>query len=190
MKHFIYIINQNINNDRNFNFLNSTYQSFNSISLPNNSFFESTGSFYNTEGKLKKNIKFVTSKNHTKEDWQILRKIFVNCNKVNFLTSLKENSSINFNLINFNKFKNYTIILNSAISNLNLKTNYNDNISINNFNFNSKFKPSITKINNTKLKIWLNDFYIGGIDPYSKSSVTMINCSKILRIEANNFSHI
>ena len=43
-----YSINQTSNNDK------PNISTFNSINLPSNSFFESTGSYYNTEGKLKK----------------------------------------------------------------------------------------------------------------------------------------
>ena len=45
-----YLINQNSMIDSNFNLINKSNSVFNSINLPNDSFFESTGSFYNTEG--------------------------------------------------------------------------------------------------------------------------------------------
>lgn len=180
-----YSINQTSNNDK------PNISTFNSINLPSNSFFESTGSYYNTEGKLKKNIKFITSKNYTKDDWQILRKIFANSNKISFLHNKKDNAIINFNLNNFAHFKNYICFLNLATPNLSLKKNILNNfIKKNEFQTKIKFKKNINKINETKLKIWLNDFYIGGTDTYSRSSITMINCSKVLRKENHNFSHL
>ena len=39
-------------------------------------FFESNGTFINTEGCFKKVVKFLPSVKQSKEDWQILRKIF------------------------------------------------------------------------------------------------------------------
>lgn len=185
-----------INQDSNFNDINKKVvlaeKPFNFISLPNNSFFESTGSFYNTEGNIKKTIKFINSKSYTKEDWQILRKIFVNSNKITFLKNPTENNILNFNLNNFTNFKNYTCFLNLTTTNISFKNQniFNNSIIKNNFNPDLKFKNSITKIFETKLKIWINDFYIGGLDIYSKNSITMINCSKKLREETNNFSHI
>lgn len=182
-----YIINQNSTS----NTLKPNTFFFNCINLPNNSFFESTGSFYNTEGVLKKNIKFISSKTYTKDDWQILRKLFVNSNKINLLNNSNNFYLINFNLNNFINFKNYIQFLNLATNNLNLKSNtFTNTTKTNIITVNTKFKTNCNKIFETKLKIWINDFYIGGLDHYSKSSITMVNCSKILRAEINNFSHI
>lgn len=185
-----YILNQNSTNLENTS-LRSHFNYFNLINLPNNSFFESTGSFYNTEGNIKTTVKFINSKTYTKEDWQILRKIFVNCNKITFIKDLKRNSIISFNLNSFIKFKKYTQFLNIATSNLNLKQNiFNNNFNKNSLIIKKNFKNKVNKVFKTKLKIWLNDFYTGGNDSYSSLSLTMINCSKTLRIESHNFSHI
>lgn len=184
-----YVINQDFKTNSFSSNLNLSHKPFNTINLPTNSFFESTGSYYNTEGILKKNIKFVTFKTYTKENWQILRKIFVNSNKINFLHN--PTKLININLQNFTRFKYYTNFLMLATSNINFKTTSLQNKIIkNDLKIKNKFKNSINKIFETKLKIWLNDFYIGGLDLYSNSSITMINCSKSLRLESNTFSHI
>lgn len=187
-----FFFNQDSNFSENFKLLNNTQKMFNMITLPNNSFFESTGSYYNTEGLIKKNIKFINSKTYTKEDWQILRKIFVNSSKINFIKTPNKISSININLNNFNRFKNYINFLTSTTSHLNSRSHVCNTNTIlkSNFKINAQFKKSTNKIFETKLKIWLNDFYIGGKDSYSYSSITMINCSKFLRIENTNFSHI
>ena len=39
----------------------------------------------------------------------------------------------------------------------------------------------------TKIKYWLDDFYIGGKDGYSQNSLILTNCSKINRFQSNNF---
>jgi NADH dehydrogenase/NADH:ubiquinone oxidoreductase subunit G len=57
-------------------YLLSNQSCYNYINLPNNVFFESNGTFMNTEGHFKKVVKFLPSSKQSKEDWQILRKIF------------------------------------------------------------------------------------------------------------------
>lgn len=170
-----------------FGFLNSNFKPYNYINLPNGTFFESTGTFLNTEGTIKKTIKFIATKNQTKEDWQIIRKLYTNTQNILFLNN-KKNFVINFNTKNFNQFKKFINYIYFATSNLKSSSDFNIKIE-KYYNF-SIFKKPTSKIFSTKLKIWLNDFYIGGLDPYSKYSSTMINCSKLLRIEKNNFSHL
>ena len=78
-----------------------------------------------------------------------------------------------------------------ANSNINNKAEFGNNkIEKKNLNIIYKFKNAKTKLFSTKLKIWLNDFYVGGLDSYSRHSTTMIKCSKFLRLEKNNFSHL
>jgi len=69
---------------------------YNYINLPNNVFFESSGTFLNTEGCFKKVIKFLPSIKQTKEDWQILRKLFSYSKKINYTSNYKFNSLGNF----------------------------------------------------------------------------------------------
>jgi hypothetical protein len=49
------------------------------------------------------------------------------------------------------------------------------------------FKPAQNKLKISKLKYWLDDFFIGGKDEYSQNSLILTNCSKILRSETTNF---
>ena len=170
----------------------NTYNPFNHINLPNSSFFESSGSFLNTEGITKKTVKFISTKNQTKEDWQIMRKIFSNSNDITFLNKNENNSVITFNSNNFTRFKNFISYTNIVTLDINAKktTNFVNNINNNKLNVIYKFKQTKSKVFSTKLKIWLNDFYIGGNDPYSKHSAVMINCSKTLRLNKNSFSHL
>jgi len=63
---------------------NSSYKTCNYINLPNNTFFESNATFLNTEGIVKKTIKLLSTNKQTKEDWQIIRKMF-SCSKKNCL---------------------------------------------------------------------------------------------------------
>ena len=173
--------------------LKESYKPFNSVSLPNSSFFESTGTFFNTEGKIKKSIKFISTESQTKEDWQIIRKIFSNTTKINFLTDRhKKNNTLFVNINNLNRFKKFVNYNFFATSNItpNNESYLTNSINKKNPTINLSFKKSKSKIFSTRLKIWLNDFYIGGMDPYSRYSTTMINCSKKLRLEKTNFSHL
>jgi NADH-quinone oxidoreductase chain G len=174
-------------------FLNSFYKPFNYINLPNGSFFESTGTFLNTEGDIKKTIKFISTEYQTKEDWQIVRKIFSNSTNVTFLTNcVKNNSTIFINTTSLNRFKSFTNYIFFATSNLtnNVEFNSTNKAKRKKLNISFKFKNSKVKLFSTKVKIWLNDFYIGGTDSFSRHSTTMINCSKMLRLEKTNFSHL
>jgi NADH-quinone oxidoreductase subunit G len=166
----------------------SAYKPYNSIKLPNSTFFESNGTFLNTEGLMKKSIKFISTESQTKEDWQIIRKLFLNLTKVSGLT-YKTNLFVNVNNIKqYNNFKNYLFFAKSSFTNLIDNTKFS-NKSAETYKI-LKFKNSKTKLFTTKIKMWLNDFYTGGSDPYSRHSITMIKCSKDFRSEKHNFSHL
>ena len=161
---------------------------YNYINLPNNVFFESNGTFINTEGCFKKVVKFLPSVKQSKEDWQILRKIFSYSKKINYLSNPKFNKVLNFNNNSFNNYKNFIGFLYFSNSFLN-----------NNFMFpkklSGKLKINLNQINISKtrviltnLKLWIKDFYIGGSDCYSNKSITMINCSNLYRSTNKNFN--
>ena len=171
---------------------NSSYKTCNYINLPNNTFFESNATFLNTEGIVKKTIKLLSTNKQTKEDWQIIRKMFSCSKKIAYLNNTRYNSIINFNNNNLTKFKNFTNFLYAATSGITSKSNAfsSKTQSIYNIKFTNLLKFNKSKIYNTKLKIWINDFYIGGKDPYSKYSSTMIKCSKTFRKDQTTFAHI
>lgn len=167
------------------------YKIYQYINLPNNIFFESTGTYLNTEGIFKKNIKFIPTIKQTREDWQIIRKIFANTKKISFLTNFKYNTILTYNNKTFLKYKNFIGFLyytNHVLNNKNYYINKETSINLN-LNLYNKFKIKKSKIFTTKLKLWLHDFYIGGKDSYSKYSLTMINCSKAYRLEKTNFNY-
>ena len=171
-------------------YLQTTNNLYNYINLPNNTFFESTGTYLNTEGQFKYNVKFISTNNQSKEDWQIIRKVFSNFENVSLLNSSKKNYITNYKS-NFNLFKNFTTLLYYSSSIINNKTDYSINKNyVKKYYFNNFTKLLKHKLFLTKLNIWINDFYIGGTDSYSRYSPTMINCSKLLRSTNNNFSHL
>ena len=185
--------------DQNFGFENKILKQlqklnnnlYNYINLPNNVFFESTGTFLNTKGVLKTNVKFVTTNSQSKEDWQIIRKIFSRLSNVNLFILPHHKSFIINSLNNFTLFKSFSTFLFYASSSLtNKTTNTLIKNNKNKYLFLERLKCFKTKAFHTKLTIWLNDFYIGGTDSFSKYSSTMVNCSKTLRLNTNNFSHL
>jgi len=56
--------------------------------------------------------------------------------------------------------------------------------------FKNSYKISKIKFFKTPIKLWLDDFYLGGKDSYSQHSVTMIKCSQSYRKTKTNFSYI
>jgi len=187
-----FFINQNFNTaNKNLTYFNKQFQIYNYINLPNSVFFESTGTYINTEGIFKKNIKFLPIQKQVREDWQIIRKLFAYTKKISFISNSKDNTLLTYKNTTFLKYKNFIGFLYYTNQTL-TKINYHLNKEIsNNINFHmiTKFKLKKTKLFTTKLKLWLHDFYIGGKDSYSKSSLVMITCSKVYRLEKTNFNY-
>ena len=163
---------------------------YNYINLPNNVFFESSGTFLNTEGCFKRVIKFLPSVKQTKEDWQILRKLFSYSKKINYTSNQKFNTLIYFNNNTFNNYKNFISFLyfSNNLFNATHKFMSNKNLSVKVKIHINKIKVSKTKIVLTNFKLWIKDFYIGGSDCYSNKSITMINCSNLYKSQKNNFN--
>jgi len=171
-----------------FNFDKRLFNSNTYVNLPNNVFFSTTSTYLNAEGILKKNIKFLSSTKQTKDDWQIIRKVFSKTNSINFLSDQLWNNKISFNCTNFFQFKSYSNLMFFAN---NILTKFNKlKVSKKKVLLDKKYKTSKSKIYNTPLRLWLDDFYIGGKDLYSKHSITMINCSNTLKKTQRNFLHI
>merc|ERR1712238_552434 len=138
---------------KHYNALLKSYKTYNYINLPNSVFFESNGTYLNTEGIFKKNIKFLSTVKQAREDWQIIRKMFSYSKKINFTSNNKYD-----NLLNFNNSNNMKYIENN-------------------------YQQSKNKLYTTTFKLWISDFYLGGKDSYSERSLTMIKCSKLFRAE-------
>ena len=189
-------INKKININKLFLDQNSNYNNnltlYNKIKLnnyyylPNSVFFENEETFINIEGLIKRTSKLIFKK-ETKNNWQILRKLFkqfkINLNCLNN----KENQLVFFNSNKISNFKNFIYFQYFATQSL---TNLNFYLNTRNQSFvlnKTKFKPRTIKIVNSKLKYWLDDFFNGSKDEYSQNSLILTNCSKILRGESTNF---
>lgn len=170
------------------------YNNLNKISsqkylyLPSSIFYENEESFINTEGFIKRTTKLILKKK-TKNNWQILRRIFKNIHSNITFLDQKSNNLIMFNLKKIKNFKNYINFQYQATQSL---TNINFYLNVQNQSFiltnhfvNFKYKR--IKLNKTKLNYWLDDFFNGGKDEYSHYSLVLSNCSKILRSKTTNF---
>jgi len=188
-----YFIEQN--NIYNFKLLNTTFnKKFNVstyIGLPSTTFFEDSGTYLNTEGNFKKTIKIIPSLKNTKSSWQIIRRLFLNLDQNIFFSNQKTIKLI-YNSKNYLNFVHYINFHVFAISNLK---------SSNHIFMNNKSKKIISpkkyykqcfnkKLFKTKTILWLDDFYIGGKDSYSKFSKIMIECSKFTRLNSTNFKYL
>lgn len=176
------IVDQNYKNNNSLLINNYNY-----LHLPTSVFYENEETFINTEGYIKRTTKLISRK-HTRNNWQIVRKLFKNLKKTFVSLELKNNKLLFFNSNKIVHFKNFINFNFYATQNL---TNFNYYLSIKTspiiFINNDSFKKPITQLKNSKLKYWLDDFFTGGKDEYSQNSLILTNCSKILRSEITNF---
>jgi len=189
-----YKTNLNVNNiiieqsNKKVNNFFSVLKSYKHYYFPNNVFFENTESFINTEGTFKKAIKIVSSKKNTKDDNQLLRKLYSMLNKINYINQLKCNQTIQFNTKNSLNLKNFTRIFSLNTTNLSKLSYYVSKKNNQSFNLiNTNFNQTKQYLNNTMLKKIINDFYIDSNDLYTKHSPTMIDCSNQFRKEMTSF---
>ena len=161
------------------------------INLPNNVFFETSGSYLNTEGVLKQTVKFIPSLKQSRENWQIIRKLLANANFLSLVSEIKTNKRVNFNCNNIFNFKNFVNFQYYAVQNLTNSSLSNAGKKISYFDFTKNlYKTRHSKLIESKVRLWLDDFYIGSRDTYAKRSITMIKCSKLFRAQNTNFNFI
>lgn len=158
--------------------------------LPSNLFLEESETFINTQGIIKRTTKLLSFKKNAKSNWQIIRKIYLKIKSIKFFNQTKDFNIVNFDAVNSFSFKNYlffhfyaTQIFTSFSFYLTKQNNPYFNIKLKSF-----IKPTRTKMFQTKLKNWLDDFYTGnGKDSFSYNSSVLMNCSKISRVSFTNF---
>lgn len=170
-----------LNNKINTNFERYLY-------LPSSMFYENEETFLSTDGFIKRTNKIIFKKK-TKNNWQILRRVFKHLHKNLQFIDNKNNNLISFNSTKINNFKTYINFHYQATQTL---TNINFYLSIKNesfilFDSTSNFKKERIKLKNTKLKYWLDDFFNGSKDEYSQHSLVLASCAKILRSKSTNF---
>ena len=156
--------------------------------LPNNLFLEENETYVNTQGLVKRVTKLINFKKNSKSNWQIIRKFYSNSKKMLYLNNNKDNNLVSFDCITLFNYKNYINFHYAATSTLTSLSFYL-NKSNKAINLSSQgLKNTKIKIFNTKLKIWLDDFFMGnGKDSFSYNSSVMSKCSKIIRANSSNF---
>ena len=163
------------------------------FNFPNKVFFEDSGVYLNNEGIFKKKVKVIPSILNSKSNWNILRSVFNLLQNINLINNNIKltNKILGISLINrstFRKFVNFQFI---AAQNLSGFHYYSLNNCLSHSSCGSPsnlYKYSKIKINLTKSKLWLEDYYLGGKDIPSKFSTVMIKCSKELRANSLNFN--
>ena len=178
----------------NQSFDSSTQNSFQLISfknylyLPKSNFFETQETYINSEGFRKIGSKLIFRKNQ-KSDWQLLRKFAHNLSLCSHVSCVKNDQVIFYNSNSLFDFKNFINFHFQATQNL---TTLNDYVGGLNQKFViykkfDRFKNVGFKLYNTKLKYWLDDFYIGGKDTFCQNSLTLTRCSANYRLQVTNF---
>jgi hypothetical protein len=158
----------------------------NYLYLPNNTFFESSGNYINTEGVFKPTVKILSNKEDTKDDWQLLRKLTTMLTSLTLTTKILKNKNISFNsknIFNFKNFISFFYLTTRSLSKLSFHLRDQNQI----FSLMTEQKIKKLKVYLSQLKKWLEDFYIGGSDNHSIHSLTMQNCSAVLRLNTTTF---
>lgn len=157
--------------------------------LPNNLFLEDNETYINTQGLMKKVTKLIHFKKDSKNNWQIIRKFYANSKKLAYLNNVKDSVVLNFDCINILNYKNYINFqfnASSSLTSLSFYLNKNNQPVVKNLN--SPLKEPKIKMFNTKLKGWLDDFFMGNNkDSFSYNSSVMSKNSSIVRINSSNF---
>jgi hypothetical protein len=184
-----FIIDQNYYVKNNYDFYKNKLPNYENYSyLPSKMFYENDETLITTKGIIKHTSKII-SKQNSKNNWKLLRNFLKNTKKHLTFLNKKENSMVILDLKKQNNFKNYITFNYHASEKLDntgfMLINKNSSFYINT-TF-SVFKLSKIKLINTKLKYWLEDFFIGGKDGYSQNSLVLTNCSKILRNQFTTF---
>ena len=156
--------------------------------LPVKMFYENEETFISTEGLIKRTNKLITRRN-TREGWKLLRNL-----SKHFKNQYPALNSINSSILSFNankqsSFANFINFHYCAVEKLETSSpslaKQNEPFFVWKANIVFKQKPS--KIENTKSKYWVDDFFTGGKDEYSRNSLILSKSSRILRTQSTNF---
>jgi NADH-quinone oxidoreductase chain G len=183
------IIDQNETVSKFFNqSMRKTYNIYSYFFLPTNVFFESNGTYLNTEGVFKNSLKIVSSERQPKENWQIIRKIFSYSKQITFIANSKFNTRIAFNCNSISHFETFIKFQNYAITTITSLTFwYTQTPGCSKHHLKQKYSCKSNKIFNTKLRYWLDDFYIRGKDLSTRFSAVNIKVSRTMLLQATNF---
>lgn len=171
------------------NFLESLKKNLDShtyINLPNKVFFENSMVIRDNSGNYSKTVQVLNSNSKSKSNWQVIRKIKSNLDDISF--SNVGSSNIGFDFLKANYFSNFISFQHLPVVSVSNSSHFfKSKVAFTSF---LPLKKSKSKILLTKTKFWIDDFYIGGKDLYSKYSIVMVECSRSFRSESTNFNFI
>ena len=172
----INIVNSNLLSTVEQNYITSKHKTTNiqNLNIKNKTFFETLGTFVNTEGLFIHLTNIITSnKNNSKSDYSIIKNLFFYFKKINYTCNLAYNKKINYvtikHIIDFLYLPSNYLILEL--------TSYYKLILYSWFFKNTNYKVKTKKFFTTSIYLWLEDFYINGKDLYSFFSLKMIKTS-------------
>jgi len=156
--------------------------------LPVKMFYENEETFINTEGLIKRTNKLITERK-TREGWKLLRNLLKHFQNQYVPLNPTNSSIVIFNGKKQSNFTNFTYFHYCAVEKFDSSTlpTTTQNKPFFIWKPNTVFKQKPLKIKSIKSKYWLDDFFTGGKDEYSRSSLVLSNCSKILRTQTTNF---
>ena len=165
-----------LKNDQNYSF------------LPVKMFYENEETFLTTEGLFKKTNKLITRRK-TREGWKLLRNLLNNFKSHHHSLNFRDKNILSFNAIKQANFFNFIHFHYNAVEKLDSSTPSFDTQNQPFFMYQQyiNFKQKPSKIINTKSKYWLDDFFTGGKDEFSRNSLVLSNCSNSLRTQITNF---
>lgn len=167
--------------------LKISFNCANHLHLPNAVFFETSGTYINTEGSTNKVSRVVKPSGQTKDNWQVIRKIFSYSRKLLFMTDFLKENKLTFNARVLSNFSNYIGFQYYAVSNLSNLAFSSLRTTAVHRPYTIKFKFEKRKLFSSQFRFWLNDFYTDNNDFHSNYSSTMIQCSKLHRLSNTNF---
>lgn len=160
------------------------------FSLPNKIFFEDSNIFYNNLGSYKKTVKIIPSINKSKENWLLIRKLLSSIGNLSISSPNLVKKTIIYesdSFLSFIKYITFQFFPGSSLENTTFFYTESKKCRVIDTIFTNQLKK---KHYTNKFFFWLEDFYIGGKDNYSKFSSVMIRCSKSFRDVYINFNYI
>lgn len=182
------VLDQNYELNSNLKFFSQREDTFSYTHLITTTLFENEETFISTEGLFKRTTKII-KKNPSKSHWQLFRRLFKLLKNKFISFNKKDNNLIFFNLNKYINYKNYFHFQFIASKKLSVLTYTIIQKTNSFFLFNNKlnFKKIKIRIKNTKLIYWLNDFFTGSKDEYSRNSKTLAQISNSFRQTETNF---
>ena len=178
------VIDQNYihENNNKFSLSNDLY-----YYLPARTFYENAETYCNVEGVFKRTTKLFVSKN-IMSTWQTFLLIFKYLTKHIQPLNFKSSHTLAYLIKGYSNFKIFMHLhfySTQQLSSVNFYLIIKNTPAVLVAFF--KFKQSSVKVKYSRLKFWLEDFFTGGKDEYSRNSEVLVSCSTILRTEARNF---